>query len=272
MQAEVDVLGVSMDNQDKKIYAIDVAFHEAGLNYGSKDETVVRVIKKCIRTAMCIYGYMDIDAGEIIFASPKINPAVIVELEPKMEEINDLFQKLGLGFHNRLIANDEFNGKVLKPILLASEGISDTSELFLRSFQMYSMFSDGTGEGRKTKKARGEISVKSSLSDEALRELKIGRLVQTTMKQLFQDEKITQKEIEKMLLKDYSKEVFNSNIPVLIEVPEGEDMNELRMDANHYPRYYAYTISIYGKKYLLSAQWTEYLHRSYYEKWLADKI
>ncbi|HBG8116607.1 TPA: hypothetical protein P7Y83_003672, partial [Clostridioides difficile] len=56
MQAEVDVLGISIDNGRNHIYAIDVAFHEAGLNYGSKNETVTRVIKKCIRTAMCIYG------------------------------------------------------------------------------------------------------------------------------------------------------------------------------------------------------------------------
>lgn len=141
MQAEVDVLGISIDNGRNHIYAIDVAFHEAGLNYGSKNETVTRVIKKCIRTAMCIYGYMDLDEAEIIFASPKINPAIITELEPKMAEVNDLFKSLGLRFKTRLIANEEFNGKILEPILIASDGISDTSELFLRSYQMYSMFS-----------------------------------------------------------------------------------------------------------------------------------
>lgn len=273
MQAEVDVLGICLDNQEKKIYAIDVAFHEAGLNYGSKNETVARVIKKCIRTAMCIYGYLDIGVGEIIFASPKINPAVAIELEPKMQEINEIFQKLGIGFQNRLIANEEFNGKVLNPILLASEGISDTSELFLRSFQMYNMFSDEVRESRKMRKSRNEESaIESNLSDETLKELKIGRLVQTTMKELFEKERISDDEIEKMLSKDYSKEVFNSNIPVLVEVPDEADLNELRMDSNNYARYYAYTISIYGKRYLLSSQWTEYLHRSYYEKWLEGKI
>lgn len=112
MQAEVDVLGISMEEQGNHIYAIDVAFHEAGLNYRSKDETVTRVIKKCVRTAMCIYGHMDIDKGEIIFASPKINPAVISELQPKMDELNILFESLEVGFSTRLMGNDEFKGKI----------------------------------------------------------------------------------------------------------------------------------------------------------------
>lgn len=42
-QAEVDVLGISLSDNSPNIYAVDVAFHEAGLNYGSKPETVARV-------------------------------------------------------------------------------------------------------------------------------------------------------------------------------------------------------------------------------------
>ena len=141
-QAEVDVLGISIDGEGNHIYAIDVAFHEAGLNYGSKNETVTRIIKKCVRTAMCIYGYLDTDTAEIIFASPKINPSIITELIPRLEELNNLLLSLGLNFPSRIIANEDFNGKILEPILLASGGISDTSELFLRSYQMYNMFSN----------------------------------------------------------------------------------------------------------------------------------
>ena len=76
-QAEIDVLGISFDEGNSHIYAIDIAFHEAGLNYGSKDETVSRVIKKCIRSAMCIYGYFDFSDATIIFTSPKINLLVL---------------------------------------------------------------------------------------------------------------------------------------------------------------------------------------------------
>lgn len=105
-------------------------------------------------------------------------------------------------------------------------------------------------------------------------EIKIGELVQTTMKRLFNDEKITQEEIEKMTQKEYSKQVFDADIPVLKEVPKGGNIKELIMinglkeGVKSRPRYYAYTISIYGKCYLLSNHWFA-SQRSYYEKWLS---
>lgn len=275
-QAEVDVLGISIDGEGNHIYAIDVAFHEAGLNYGSKNETVTRIIKKCVRTAMCIYGYLDTDTAEIIFASPKINPSIITELIPRLEELNNLLLSLGLNFPSRIIANEDFNGKILEPILLASGGISDTSELFLRSYQMYNMFSNkstGSTQAQKIMKTiKQDAEIESTLTDKTLKELKIGKLVQTTMRDLFRNEKITMDEIEKMTQPDYSKQIFNANIPVLKEVPIGGNIDELKRDTNNYPRYYSYTISIYGKDYLLSAQWVEHLHRAYYEKWLSLKL
>ncbi|NLN42633.1 MAG: hypothetical protein GX160_11810 [Clostridiales bacterium] len=276
MQAEIDVLGISIDEEGNHIYAIDVAFHEAGLNYGTKEETITRVIKKCIRTAMCIFGYIGKDTAEIIFASPKINPVIIKDLAPKFNELNSILATLGLNFTTRLIANEEFNGKVLEPILLASGGISDTSELFLRSYQMYSMFSEKASRSIKAKKVirnkKEEKNIESMLTDETLKELKIGKLVQTTMRELFRNEKISMDEIEKMTQPDYSKQIFNANIPVLKEVPIGGNIDELKRDDNNYPRYYSYTISIYGKDYLLSSQWFEHLHRTYYEKWLSNKL
>ncbi len=40
----------------------------------------------------------------------------------------------------RIIANSGFNAEVLDPILDMSGGVADTSELFLRSYQMLQMF------------------------------------------------------------------------------------------------------------------------------------
>ncbi len=276
IQAEIDVLGISIDEEGNNIYAIDVAFHESGLNYGSKEETITRIIKKCIRTAMCIYGYIGTDTAEVIFASPKINPAILKDLAPKFNELNSILDTLGLNYTTRLIANEEFNEKVLEPILLVSGGISDTSELFLRSYQMYSMFSRKTNRTnqvqRVLKDTKENKEIESMLTDKTLKELKIGKLVQTTMKDLFRNEKISVYEIEKMTQYDYSKQIFNANLPVLKEVPKGGNVDELKRDDNNYPRYYSYTISIYGRDYLLSAQWVEHLHRIHYEKWLLSKL
>ena len=57
-QGECDVLGIN-NNNSTNFYAVDVAFHEKGVNYGSKEETVLKVINKCIRTAFCLYGYFN---------------------------------------------------------------------------------------------------------------------------------------------------------------------------------------------------------------------
>lgn len=83
---------------------------------------------------------------------------------------------------------------------------------------MYNMFSgevSGTRQQRETGNINADVIIESNFSDETLKELKIGKLVQTTMKSLFKDEKITQDEIDKMTQDNYSKQVLNANIPVL---------------------------------------------------------
>ena len=74
IRPEVDNLGIFISCSGTEIYAIDVAFHESGLNYGDRKETVVRGIKKFIRTVLCLIGLFGIKKREIIFASPKIHP------------------------------------------------------------------------------------------------------------------------------------------------------------------------------------------------------
>jgi len=139
-QAEIDVVGISIHNDGIRMYAVDVAFHENGLNYGSREKTVSNIIKKMLRTAMCLYGYFDVKKAGIVFASPKINMSVIHDFTPCLADINTLLRDHDLEFDVRLLANNEFENAVLKPILIASKGISDSSELFLRSYQLCRMF------------------------------------------------------------------------------------------------------------------------------------
>ena len=140
LQAEVDVLGISIVDDEETVYAIDVAFHESGLNYGDRQKTVMQVLKKIIRTAMCLIGYFGITKGEIVFASPKIHNSIINDLMPCIEDLNILFLENNYNFTVRVIANSDFNEQVLKPILTVSDGVSDTSELFMRSYQLIKMF------------------------------------------------------------------------------------------------------------------------------------
>lgn len=139
-QAEIDVIGIHYSDQQPLIYAIDVAFHEGGLIYGQKGDTGKQVIKKLLRTALCIYGYFDISEGEIIFASPKVNNAEFKEIVPLINEVEAIIKTTEMNFHFKLIANNDFESEILSPILVTSKGVADTSELFMRSYQLYRLF------------------------------------------------------------------------------------------------------------------------------------
>ena len=266
-QGECDVLGVSIQPDDTKYYAIDVAFHEAGLNYGNRDTTVMKVLEKCARTAFCLHGYMATKEAEIIFASPKINPAVLNDLAPCIDEMNDIFADNGYDFTFRIIANEEYNDLVLKPILLASDGVADTSELFLRSYQMYKMFS----VENSVRKTRTRVSTSKSDVDEidytdadAYQELKIGQLAQKVLARMLYDGCATEKEIAEMQTPEYSKQHFDLQYPLLRLATETETPLH----------YYAKSIVIYGTRYRMCCEWFEKKggnnDRPYLLKWLED--
>lgn len=139
-QGECDLIGYAATEGHFDVCAVDVAFHEFGLQYGSRQETVCKILAKCARTAMCLYGYMDIKGGEVLFASPKIHRSVMNDTLPCIEKLNELFTTLGFSFVAKVVANDDFNQQILRPVLNLSSNVADTSELFLRSYQMLKMF------------------------------------------------------------------------------------------------------------------------------------
>lgn len=89
---------------------------------------------------MCLYGYIDTKEGEVLFASPKINRSVMNDVLPCTEELNRLFASKGFFYRARVVANEDFNQEILQPVLGLSSDVADTSELFLRSYQMLKMF------------------------------------------------------------------------------------------------------------------------------------
>lgn len=252
-QGECDAIGICIQNDENKFYAVDVAFHGGGLNYGTRDETVMKVIAKSIRTAFCIYGYMDSAEAEIIFASPKITPAIMKDIEPCIEDINRIFTEQGFGYDIRVIANESFNSSVLQPILIASEGVADTSELFIRSYQMLSMFN------------RPDKEMKKINNEGAYKEIKIGRLANTVLRSALEEGAANDEEIRLMQTAEYSKNTFNIGYPLLVSAEESFDT----------ARYYIKPLTIRGKEYFMCSQWYETASnndRPYLEKWLKEHI
>jgi len=139
-QAEIDVVGVNGDNTETACFAVDIAFHIGGVNYGSRKITVENIVKKLLRSVMCLCGNMAFNSGEIVFASPKINPAVMADLKEPLEDIKIILCKIGFNFNVSVIANQDFLEQILMPVLSVSSDVADTAELFLRSYQLAGMF------------------------------------------------------------------------------------------------------------------------------------
>ena len=261
IQAEIDVLGISLLENDNMVYAVDVAYHENGLNYGDKQETTMRVAKKILRTALCIHGYFVAARAEIVFASPKINPSNLAEITPTIVDINDLFKSRGWEYTARIIANDDFNELVMKPIMLASADVSDTSELFLRSYQLVKMFGMET-QTRRSPSVRQQVP--SANQGGALGELKIGKIAQSLLRDVLVSGSVSDEEIEWMQTKDYSKQVFGLDFPLLVSADN--ERNGVR--------YYANPLKIKGNIYYLCSQWFEVStnnDRPLLMKWLKEK-
>lgn len=269
-QGEIDALGVSFRNAKiEEIYAIDIAFHEAGLNYGSKEETLSRVIKKMIRTAMIIYGYFDLKEASIIFATPKIFNSIHIPLIELIKDLNINFNNLGYDFKFKLYVNDDFREKIFEPVVLSASSVADTSELFMRSIQMYNLFVDDIkARSNIVSTTTNSFNYKTmdgkSLKD--IGEMKIGALVRTNIRRLTKEGKITKELAEKMETYDYSKRVFNINYPLLKKIDYNIPLPGQRL-VNNRPRYWSEIFKIGNEEYFVCQEWFE-LNREYFVRWL----
>ena len=273
-QGEIDVIGINFDDERQHIYGIDVAFHGAGLNYGLRATTVATVIKKIIRTAMCIKGYFGIDTATIIFASPKINPAEEADLRKCLIDLPRIFEEFGLDYQVRIICNDEFNDKVLQPTLNVLDEVADTSELFMRSLKMYNMFASKKSVSSNKRKYSSTVNSNKPTMErieaegiEGLEEMKIGVIARKVLRKMLEEGKASKEEVEKMQTSEYSKETFDIQYPLLKKAS-----NESEIKPH---RYYANPVKIYGEYYFLCSEWYEVPgnnDRPYLLKWIALRM
>lgn len=157
-QAEVDVIGIDAAG---KLYLAEVAFHEAGLNYGSKTETKDRVIKKLLRAWLAAMKFFPGHRYEIIFASPKVNPATDEIIREYFDILSGSFESPDA--HFAYYANDSFRDEILLPTYEKSRAESDTSDLFIRSVRLLDLFSLVSAEKpkatvRKTLYEKAQVS------------------------------------------------------------------------------------------------------------------
>ena len=263
-QAECDAIGIEVQGGTNKIYAVDVAFHEAGVNYGGREATIKKIIAKSLRTAMCIYGYLGAQEAEIIFASPKINKSILDGVSPCLVDMQKIMDELGFRFIFRIIANDDFRDKVLAPILKASNGVADTNELFIRSYQMMQMFEKkATSVTEKASALTASRMQTTEEAEETYAEMKIGKVAQLVMRPILESGRLPDSEVLQLQNKAYCNEILNLNYPLLV-----------RTDAEYdKARYYSEPVHVNGADYVLCSQWIERPDnndRPYLMRWIRD--
>ena len=141
-QAEVDVLGQRVESDGLvKTHFVDIAYHSGGLNYGGTAKTKVRVQKKIIRSALLALEYFPQSDSTIYFITPFIGATMKSAVEQGFELAAQFFVDYGnLSFE--LIVADNFKTRVLDEVLALESEVADTSELFLRSWQLVAPFID----------------------------------------------------------------------------------------------------------------------------------
>ena len=269
-QGESDAVGLSYQDGIPYPYSVEVAFHSNGLNYGNAKVTTMKVLEKLSRSAISLYGYMGFKQGEIVFASPKINNNIMKLLEPAIGKLQELLHSSGLNFTLRIVYGEKFKTVLLDPIINVANNVRDTSELFMRAYQLYSMFyeNDTVKNGRRRVKNKSTQvdtntdSVDISVDLGAWKEFKVGQLANIKLRQMLENEAASVEEIASMQNEEYSKEHFGLNFPLLKKVT----------DDKHSVRYYAKPLEIYGDKYYMCSQWFEVPNnndRPFLEKWIA---
>ena len=109
-QAEIDILGVDFNGD---VHAVEVAFHEAGLNYRGQGGTRARVFKKMLRTYLMLQAFDGFGGdAHVSFISPKVSPTAATEL-------NEVFGILRQTYPSivswNLYVNDSFTADILQP-------------------------------------------------------------------------------------------------------------------------------------------------------------
>lgn len=190
---------------------------------------------------MSIYASFGTKNAEIIFASPKIRGKDYSILQKDIKSAQQLLNQNGINYTFTLIANESFNLELIA-LLDKTKQVSDTTELFLRNYKLINMF-ENSGENKLS--AENQLVTEETALEEYYTEQKIGKLVRSSLVQLLESNKVSAAEIEQLQTKAYSKEIFNLNFPLLVQLDGEYDK----------VRYYRDPIVINNVEYVLCSQW-----------------
>ena len=66
--------------------------------------------------------------------------SVLKDADAAINALQTVMNGLGFQYKYSIITNDDFKELIIDPVLVASNGVDDTAELFLRSYQFLELF------------------------------------------------------------------------------------------------------------------------------------
>ena len=253
-QGEIDVIGI---DQMGDVHAMDVAFHESGLNYTVG--VANNVLKKMLRTYLLLNGYLRTARKfHVYFLSPKVNRRDQQTLENIFVTLRGEYPSEVAEWH--LIMNDGF-GTMMSETLAKADTVADTSELFIRSSKLLNL-----ADVAETVPVRSsfEQPIRSSGTPIHRRSMtehsrnsggQIQPIVRGLMKTLLEDHPtlLDEADIQKLMDRDFCKRILGltiGNFPLLRSVEAG------RFEGRQ-SRYWKYR---YGGRFYVCSEWWKVHH------------
>jgi hypothetical protein len=267
-QAEIDVLGI---DQNDHVHAFEIAFHENGLQYGGKEKTRDRVFKKLLRGYLTLKTYFPGKTYSIAFCSPKVNPATENHILEYIDVLRRDFQEEGVEFF--YYSNKSFDSEIAKKTLEKTLTEADGSELFARSIKMLNILNHFDTDFLNNNPVKEPIKIESNeVNESTIENINTGDIsiplsrgetesvqdyVRKIMKLLLENNLLSGEEIEKLQDRDYCRNVFYLQFPLIRRTTEGYQ------DNNGQNRYW---VQVFPGNYYVCSQWwrqheTRYMHR-----------
>ena len=262
-QVEIDAIGCewNSDGKLKKIIAGDVAFHSKRLNYSSGKRRLSNaeiVVSKLVRTLVAVYIFWGKVNTEVFFASPCVAASTEAEIEKDLVKLRDCImnnghedKKLDLRVEIKLYLNKNFHGDIKEKVHLAVNlGKTNSSELYARSYHLYSTSYDAFGK---------HLSQNEQETNED--SIKIGRYVQQQFIPYL--EKICSVETQSQrIIQELTEWELLKNCPVVKQIDEINDEENRR--------YYVTPVRLSKKDYRVCNHWFAHNKESL-ENWMKSK-
>lgn len=242
-QAEIDVVGI---DQDGGIHAMDVAFHEAGSNYGGGAAN--RVLKKMLRAYVLLAAYHPSQtAFHIYFVSPKVHKAVQAPLENIFAGLREQYPEAN--WH--LMTNESCHEEIVRQTLEKADSVADTAELFVRASKLLNLSAPARAEAHTTPISQRSQSINATLPPRsAVAGNRLQPVVRGLMRTLLDEcpTLLDEDELRGLTNSQYCKSVLSLKIVNHALLREREDGREISGRSRYWQ-------DVYGGRFYVCSEW-----------------